>query len=285
MPEAFPAEWLALREAWDAAARSPALAARLNDALPARPRLIDLGAGTGSLFRWLAPRLGRAQAWTLYDADQSLLTGAFEAIADWAAAHGWTVTWPGRTLLVHTPHGAWRVEGRIADLADGPDALPEEGYDAVLCSALCDLVSADWVAAMAESLRVPFYAVLNVDGRESFLPRHPADPLVRRAFARDQRRDKGFGPALGGAAPAAIRREFAAQGFTVLSATSPWVIPGAARLMTRMLVEGHAGAALAADRRHAGAIMRWAEARMAQARHGRLALRIGHRDLLALPGE
>ena len=57
MSEEFDLDWLDLREPHDAAARSEALAEALIARLPARPRLMDLGAGTGSLFRWLAPRI------------------------------------------------------------------------------------------------------------------------------------------------------------------------------------------------------------------------------------
>ena len=54
--EEFDLEWLDLREPFDAFARNEALADALVAVLPARPRLLDLGAGTGSLLRWLAPR-------------------------------------------------------------------------------------------------------------------------------------------------------------------------------------------------------------------------------------
>ena len=46
--EQFAADWLALREPFDHAARSVALARRLADRLPRRPKLVDLGGGTGS---------------------------------------------------------------------------------------------------------------------------------------------------------------------------------------------------------------------------------------------
>ena len=65
MAESFDGDWLDLREPFDAKARDPGLAAILAGALPPRPRILDLGAGTGSLLRWLGHFIGRAQAWTL----------------------------------------------------------------------------------------------------------------------------------------------------------------------------------------------------------------------------
>lgn len=288
MAEEFDGDWLDLREPYDAAARDAGLAEMLAAALPARPRILDLGAGTGSLLRWLGHWIGRAQAWTLVDADAELAERAFETIADRAESVGWTATFPGRrTLLVHAPHGAWRVEALIADLAEAPANLPLDRVDAVACSALCDLVSRGWierVAAACASRHLPFYAALNVTGRDRFAPPHPADALVARGFRRDQHRDKGFGgAALGPAAPAAIAEAFAAHGYAVHAAPSDWILDRRARLFAREVATGHGAAALARERRRAAAVADWVEARRAQAADGMLSIRIGHRDILALP--
>jgi SAM-dependent methyltransferase len=288
MAEEFDGDWLDLREPYDAAARNPDLAEMLSAALPARPRILDLGAGTGSLLRWLGHFIGRAQAWTLVDADPELLERAFDTIAERAEAVGWAATFPGRkTLLVHSPEGAWRVEGLVADLVQAPANLPLDRVDAVVNTALCDLVSRDWVDAMAAACarrRLPFYAALNVTGRERFSPPYPGDALVMRGFRRDQRRDKGFGGiALGPAAPEAIAQAFAAHGYTVHRAPSDWIVDRRSRLFAQEIATGHGAAALAWERRSADVIEDWIEARRAQAADGMLSVRIGHQDVLALP--
>ncbi len=116
--EHFDADWLTLREPFDHAARSVALARRLADRLPARPRLLDLGAGTGSLFRFLAPIIGRGQDWILMDADAALLEDAFGRTAAWARRHGFAATAPNDALLVSTPRGLWRMQAVRRDLTD-----------------------------------------------------------------------------------------------------------------------------------------------------------------------
>lgn len=288
MTESFDGDWLDQREPYDALARDEDLALRLADALPARPRILDLGAGTGSLLRWLGHYIGRAQAWTLVDADAALIERAFETVAERAALLGWAATWPGkRTLLVHTPHGAWRVEGLVADLREAPGNLPLGKVDAVVNTALCDLVSRGWaerLAAACASHRLPFYSALNVDGRERFLPPHPADALVARGFRRDQARDKGFGGvALGPEATAALAAAFRARGFAVRTAPSAWQVPRRDGAMAEAIAMGHARAAMARERRGRRRIVDWMMTRGRQAASGRLAVRIGHRDLLALP--
>jgi SAM-dependent methyltransferase len=307
--ERFAGDWLRLREPFDHAARSVALARRLADRLPARPRLLDLGAGTGSLFRFMAPIIGRRQDWILIDADAALLDEAFGRTAAWARRQGFAATAPDDALLVSTPYGLWRMQAVVRDLTAatttastvmaglvpairrgtgaGRDGRDKPGHDdnvdAVVCSALLDLVSAAWLARLFDTLRVPLLACLTVDGRDAWQPHHPNDALVRAAFRHDQRRDKGFGAALGSAAPSVALKALAARGFVTASAPSAWRVPRTALSMQRALIEGAADAARNAMPSRASAVADWQDARLGQAMRGRLAIRIGHRDILAIP--
>ena len=273
MTEQFAADWLALREPFDHAARSVALARRLADRLPRRPKLVDLGGGTGSLFRFLAPIIGRGQDWVLVDADAMLLDEAFGRTAAWARRRGFAATAVADELSVSTPHGLWRMRALHAP-------LPLAGeVDGVVCSALLDLVSASWLADLCDTLTVLFLACLTVDGRDTWRPHHPSDALVCTAFRRDLRRDKGFGAALGIAATRALT----ACNLVTASAPSDWHIPRTALRMQRALIDGTADAARSARPAQADAITAWQEARLRQALRGRLAITIGHRDILALP--
>lgn len=274
MTDRFAADWLALREPFDSSARSVALARRLADRLPRRPRLMDLGAGTGSMFRFLAPIIGRGQDWILVDADAALLDDAFGRTAAWARRHHFAATVEGEELLVSTPHGLWRMKAVVHDLATVPASGCDDA-DAVVCSALLDLVSASWLSRLSGKLTVPLLACLTVDGRDVWRPRHPFDALVLAAFRRDMQRDKGFGPALGTSVSSALA--------VTASAPSDWRIPRTALAMQRALIDGTADAARNARPAQAAAITAWQEARLRQALRGRLAITIGHRDILALP--
>lgn len=288
--EQFDGDWLSLREPFDARARNPGIARALMDHLDekGRPRFLDLGAGTGSLTRWLGHYVGRAHAWVMADADAELMARAFDTMMDAADAIGWRATWPQRkVLLLHAPEGAWRIEGVLTNLVEAPEGLPLQNVDAVTCSALCDLVSEGWVVRLAAELarrKLPFYAALNVTGRERFMPPCAGDALVARGFARDQRREKGFGGmALGAAATDTIARVFAGHGYRILRGASPWVIPRQARDMALELALGHAEAALRHERRGAAQINAWAETRADQAEAGLLSARVEHQDILCLP--
>ena len=264
---------------FDADIRSAALAERFAALLPARPRLLAVGARDGELIRWLAPRLRRAQVWQVADLDVERIETAYAGIAQWAMSLGWTVTFPSRAMLVHTPHGAWRLEGVIADIVD-PVGLPPA--DAVLCDALLHHVSTDWVAALAETRRAPVLATQIQTGQMQFMPPHPLDRAVCNAAWRALTAPAEFGPPLGAhALPVAVRL-FAAQGFKVSTAPSDWRVPRHALAMTRALVAETA--ALARETPACtGRAAEWAKARQRQALAGRLAFRLGQRDLLAEP--
>jgi hypothetical protein len=238
--------------------------------------VVDLGAGTGALFRFLAPIIGRGQDWLLIDADEALLDEAFGRTSAWARRSGYAATAEGDELRLSTPQGLWRMQAKVSNLSGWPP--DERRFDGVAASALLDLVSAQWLSRLLDKLSVPFLACLNADGRDVWRPRHRYDVSVLTACRRDMRRDKGFGPALGidAARLRASRRAIA-------SAPSDWWIPGTALAMQRALIDGTAEAARNARPALAAVIAEWQRERLRQALFGRLAITIGHRDILMLP--
>ena len=76
--ETFTPNWLALREPVDDRSRAADLMAPLAEWWGGRSsrRVLDLGSGTGSNLRYLAPRLPGEQEWTLVDRDAALLDRA-----------------------------------------------------------------------------------------------------------------------------------------------------------------------------------------------------------------
>lgn len=272
----FSADWLRQREPFDRAARDEAarglhLAARLRAMAPAAGtpwRVIDLGCGTGANQRWLAPRLGGAQQWLVVDHDAALLR-----------------RWPSGLC---GPGFEVSIVSRQMDLARHLATLPWHAAHLVTASALLDLVSADWLQRLvshAAAARAAMLFTLNVDGRHDWEPGDPLDSTVGRLFAQHQRRDKGFGPALGAAAVSALRRALQRSGYRVFSAASDWRIhsleSAPAGALQHALIDGIAQAACEQAPASLAALEAWRQRRHAQAASG--SLRVGHVDLLALP--
>src|SRR5690606_37204442 len=125
--------------------------------------------------------------------------------------------------------------------------------------------------------RVALLFTLNVDGRHAWSPRDPQDAAAGALFGAHQRRDKGFGPALGAGAVTAFRSMLQAAGYRVFGAPSDWWIDGRgdarAAGLQRALVEGMAGAACEQDPASTACLQGWRERRLALA--GGASLRVG----------
>lgn len=257
----FSPDWLALRAPFDGRARDQALAQRFVAALPRSPLIVDLGAGTGANVLALAPLAGPGTRFRLVDNDRALLEIAEARLA-------------GSMPFEVVPGDLVREIERVTADADG-----------ITASALMDLVSASWfdtLAALAVSRRLPLLLTLTVDGRHELTPGDGDDGRVFSAFARDQRRDKGFGPALGPDAPHHMQDRLRTLGARVSLADSDWRIGGDGRELMAAFVAGVAEAAVQTAPADAATIASWLELRQKQIDDGSLSLNVGHQDLLAL---
>jgi len=291
--EGFGLDWLRLREAQDLRARSRALARGFGAAVrrkagDAPALLADLGAGSGAGFRALAPFIAGDQEWRLVDRDPALLGHQAAEIAQWARGQGYRVTHGSGVVTVATGRAHWRAHSVDRDLAAGLESLSLASTHGVACAALLDLVSEKWLRALAERLaaaRVPFLAALSVDGRREWRPEHPEDSLLASAFARHQLRDKGFGPALGPAAPSAARAAFEERGYGVLAAPADWRLDAADDALLAALIDGDAEAAAESAPGESQRIAVWRADRQRERAEGALRLTVGHVDILAVAEE
>jgi SAM-dependent methyltransferase len=256
----FSADWLTLREPEDVRVRSTALVRMIAERLPSELlRVLDLGAGTGANRRFLAKHLPGAQ-WLLVDNDRELLARA-DASADQAQSS----------------------ETRAVDLATGlasPDLFA--GRDLVTASALLDLVSEDWLVALARRCRDAKAAVLfalTYNGEMQCEPVEPEDEVVRELVNIHQQTDKGFGPALGPAAAEAAAHAFDEMGYEVWRAVSDWELgPDSAPLQVQLL-EGWTESAEAIDPERAALLRDWKARRLAHVAAGRSRVVVGHEDM------
>jgi hypothetical protein len=283
----FSAEWLALREPFDAAARSTRLAtdlrAHLAPGTDASPlRVVDLGAGAGSNLRYLAPLLGGKQLWLLADNDRTLLDAALAATHAWSERQGARAARSASALDIHGPAFACEIRCEPVDLSDPAVVqLPDNGL--VTAAALLDLVSRDWLDRLAQRCRSAGAAVslaLTYDGRTTAKPGEPEDAAVLSLFNRHQLFDKGFGPALGMRAAAAAEAAFEAHGYELRIATSDWLIGPTEHALQLALLDGWLGAALEIAPDSRLALKSWHERRRTHVLAGRSTLSIGHVDLV-----
>ena len=258
----FSAEWLALREPADAAARSRALAIAAAKTVRTSPvRALDLATGTGSNVRYLAGYLPFDQEWLLVDADERLL----------------------QQLPSRLP--GLRFDARRVDLAALDDAQIVEGRALVTASALLDLVSARWVetfATLCGHAGPTVLFALTYDGRIALAPDDPDDVLVRDLVNRHQRTDKGFGPALGPEAAECAEAHFTRAGYRMIRETSDWVLTAEHQRLQTALIEGWASAATEIDPERSAVIASWRARRLSHLTESRSTMIVGHVDLLGI---
>ena len=266
------AEWLALRASADDAARSTELAHELAQLIGPGPAVVhDLGAGTGAMARWLAPRLAGPQQWTLRDGDPGIVAHAdLRAVADRE----------GRPIEVE-----WVVE----DLALLPrDAF--RGASAVTASALLDVITAEEAAhivAACIAAAVPAFFSLSVTGEVRLRPRAGADSLERGigvAFDDHQRREADGRRMLGPDAVAVVADLFSTAGWRVRTVSTPWRLGRRDRGLSAAWLNGWIDAAAEQRPDLADAAEELRRQRLAQAESGDLRVTVGHEDLLAWPG-
>ena len=255
----FSAEWLALREPVDHAARSLDLARALLATLPGdRPlRVLDLGAGSGSNLRYLLDAGTRRADFLLIDHDPA--------------------------LLALVPKAPW-IETRCMDLATLADPTIFDGREVVTASALLDLVSDQWLQALAALCAARGAAVLfalTYDGLIGCSPEDPDDGLIVALVNEHQRTDKGFGPALGPDAPGAAARCFEQFGYKVQRARSDWRLAPDRRALQQLLIEGWAQAATEIAPARARVIDGWRDRRLAHVAAGWSEIVVGHEDFAA----
>ena len=266
----FSIEWLNLREASDHRARDRHLlktaANWLNDLKSKDKVIVDLGSGTGSTIRGLKryTTLAPSIQWRLVDNDPELLAEA-----------------------IHRHSEDYSIESFLVDLS-ATQKLPLESVSLITASALLDLVSSNFIRDLCQLIReknehqpVGFYSALNYDGCIKWTPFHSLDAAILMNFNADQRRDKGFGPALGPDATDFLKTQFHSTKFQCLSAKSPWLLGSADYLLTESLINGISDVAIQTDGLTNSDIQDWKTFRIKNVRTGTCYL--GHTDILVLP--
>lgn len=258
----FTLDWLDLREPADAAARNRVVLAQLAADFVGRRSVaaIDLGAGSGSTVRAVAPHLPTEQCWTLVDDDPALLA----------------------TAAGRAENGAVRT--RRLDIAREVDLALTGHCDLVTCSALLDLVSRRWLGRLVDRLRprgIPFYAALSYDGAIRLEPAHPLNETVVELFNHHQQGDKGFGRALGPDAGRATAAAFESAGYAVLAGRADWRLDPSMAPLQRALVDGIADAVTETGQLAPTDLAAWRTAHLAAIEAGLAFVQVGHTDLYA----
>jgi hypothetical protein len=287
----FSAAWLALREPVDHRSRNIALQAKVIQFLeqmkmvvPGSIHVTDLGSGTGSNLRALAPHFGLKQSWTLVDCDADLLRSARASLIAWADSvvstnegeskrtaagliHPLTIIKNSKTIA---------IEFQCADLVHDYQTILDKPTDLITAAAFFDLVAEHWLAEFCAALTQPLYTVLTYNGIERWNPPETIDADVLHAFHSHQCTDKGFGAAVGPFGADHLQSLLQTQGFTTVCAPSNWVMDRYDQALIEQLAIGTARAVREIGTLPDAAVNQWEHTR-----RNAMQCEIGHVDLFA----
>jgi hypothetical protein len=262
-------DWLSLRESEDARARSRELTSAAAGLLAPGPIVIhDLGSGTGSMLRWLAPLLPGPQTWVLHDWNPALVDHATNGDA--------TLDGDGRPVSVRTRTG--ELEALEAD--------DLEGASLVTASALLDVLTFEELRTVVRAIVAvgcPVLLSLSVTGDVQLDPPDPLDDAVAAAFNVHQERLVGGRRLVGPSGAALARLLLLEAGWNLRTADTLWRLGEHDSALLEQWFDGWLDAALEqrADLRDEG--VEYRASRHAQLRRAALSAVVVHTDLLAWP--
>jgi hypothetical protein len=262
-------EWLALREPEDADARSHDLAVAAAGRLEPGPITIhDLGSGTGSMMRWLAPLLPGPQTWILHDWNADLIDRAIDG---------------ARPRDRDDADVAVRSQpGNLADLT----AADLAGASLVTASALLDVLTSSELHAIVDACigsRCPALITLSVTGEVRLSPQHDLDSEFERAFNAHQLRDSGGRRQLGRHGAPLAQGLFTQAGWDVRPAATRWNLDHTRPHLLGDWFAGRVDAAVEQVPALRAAQDRYRDHRTSQIDRGELTAEVRHVDLLAWP--
>ena len=139
------------------------------------------------------------------------------------------------------------------------------------------------LVAICAGAACPVLLTLSVVGRVDLTPADPLDARVAAAFNAHQRRVARGDRLLGPDAATVAAEQFGRRGAEVIVRPSPWRLGACEAELAAEWFTGWVGAACEQQVELAAETAAYSRRRLAEAAAGRLAVSVGHADLLILP--
>ncbi|MEQ8706997.1 MAG: class I SAM-dependent methyltransferase [Phaeodactylibacter sp.] len=286
----FATNWLEERYRFDVAARNPRVEAACLQYFSDHTSvsIIDIGAGTGANFIYLAEKLPQSQQWALLELNPTLLKHARERLKIWGAAKGYAVS--ESTQELHFKKSQQHISVRFVNgsFLELPQLLPLQRYHLVTASAVFDLLSKEMLQRLVQTFhgnRLALLATLNYESM-SYLPADAADEHWTGLYEKHMQRSQDFGRALGPDCASYLEhcyKELPKD--QLLRAPSRWQIePGDAAMHQHMLEFLERSLNEMASIGHSGQeLQQWLQQKHQCLQDRQLRLTVTHSDLFTAP--
>ena len=232
MPFAYPPYLISKITVDDRALNAGVLRTLRRELTAAAPRVLELGAGIGTMAARLSDwKILQRAHYTLLDTDAELLNQARNWLGEWASARGYVAEPNGDTLRVTHASGI-DLELRFLQHDAGDPALlsgEQHSFDLLVANAVLDLVHLPVALPTLLALLNPdglYWFSINFDGDTIFIPEHRDDAHFMRVYhASMDRRTRDGVPAGDSKTGRNLFTHLRAANATILDAgSSDWVV-------------------------------------------------------------
>ena len=173
----FQNKWLNLRETVDRNSRNERILYLINEFFKNKKniRIVDLGSGAGSNYRFLKSRLLNNQYWSFVDISHQS-TNYFKK-------------------NIKLSSKIKKTNFKIVDVINNLEKINFNDYNLVTGSAFLDILPKTWFKNFHKlnlDTEIVYFA-LNYNGNFKFFPKHKDDKKILNIFNKDQKSDKGIG--------------------------------------------------------------------------------------------
>lgn len=197
----FTTDWLSERFRFDSASRNEQIEQTCFSLFPSRKRLqiVDIGAGHGSNFFYLFPKIQQHQEWTFVELNEGLLDAALDRILVYARTQEFPFEREGQTIFFRANQKDIKVTGKHASFLELEKVVSLAEIDLVTAAAVFDLLSVELFEQFAKTLiqaRIPLLSTINYLGM-AFQPEVEGDALYLKFYNDHMLRQQDFGQSMG----------------------------------------------------------------------------------------
>lgn len=283
----FTTDWLSERFHFDSKARNKEVQQSCFQYLQHKSHLsiVDIGAGHGSNFFYLSPKLRQDQSWYFIELNAELLDAALMRIVSFAEKSKYTYQKTDYTVSIQAAGKKIQVTGICASFLQLPKIVSLQTVDLVTAGAVFDLLSENLFAEVVLPLikaKVPLLATINYKGM-AFAPEQEQDAHFLHLYHQHMWRQQAFGRSMGPECLAYMTSFFLNHKVAVLTGSSDWQVGPTDKKMHHFLLsylEAAIGEMINSTQEKQD-FEKWLTHKKEQLHQAQLTTKVFHQDLFA----
>ena len=283
----FTTDWLTERFRFDAAARNKLVEGTCLNLFQEADHLhiVDIGAGHGSNFFYLFPKIKQQQTWTFVELNTGLLEASLKRIARFATDQQYPVKQEKNWISFKIGGKEIKVVGLNASFLQLNEVVPLSEVDLVTAGAVFDLLSVDLFERFASLLvqtRTPLLSTINYLGMAMF-PEKERDAFYLQLYNNHMLRQQDFGQSMGPHCVEHMKAYFQKNSVATALGESNWEVGTNDHRMHQFLLGfmKEAIGELLETAEEQRALASWLADKESMVKKGELITQVFHQDLVA----